>query len=123
MKNLTIDWTELSMDPKWYDFETGEMVKTPKKEGVFLNIKPYPAEKSNLIVKEKGLVITGGQQKEVFMHCLVDWQGVVDAKGGEIECTEAVKEKVYDFKLGGIPDFVVIKSREFADKKDASEKN
>jgi len=123
MKNLTIDWTELSMDPKWYDFESGEMVKAPKDEGVFLNIKPYPAEKSNLIVKEKGLVVTGEQQKEVFMHCLVGWQGVVDANGGEIECAEAVKEKVYAFKLGGIPDFVVIKSREFTDKKEASEKN
>lgn len=123
MKNLTIDWADLSLDPKWYDFKSGEIATNPGNEGVFLNIRPLPPEKSNLIVKERGLMVTGEQQKEMFMYCLTGWQGVIDANGKDLDCNEAVKEKVFDFKLGGIPDFVVLKSRDFADRKKESEKN
>lgn len=124
MEKLKLDWTNLTMDPRWYDFESGEMVKSPEgKEGVFLLIQPYPAELAKVVLRDDGLVISGEEQKAIFSHCLVNWHNVTGANDEPLECNDEVKEKVFQFQMAGIPNFVITKSREYDLEKKAQEKN
>jgi hypothetical protein len=53
----------------------------------------------------------------------VDWHGVTDETGKPLPCSEAVKEKVFDFDMVGIPLFVIERVNEFWTQKDSQEKN
>jgi len=118
-KAITIDWTDLSMEPKWYDFNSGEVVglEEPQGEGQFLQIRPFPAQRASVVVKDDGILITGEQQKEIYDFCFLKMKGFVDANEKILELTVEVKLKIFEFKLEGIPDFVIMKSREFENKK------
>jgi len=125
---LTIDWTDLSMEPKWYDFFTGEVVPEPAKDafGAYLLIAPYPAEMAGVVIRQDGTMeFTGSQQKKIFDHCFKDFRGnkIVDANGQKLVFSEDIKDKIFDYNLGNIKNFVIIKSREYEDKKGASLKN
>lgn len=109
---LVLELDELTTDKKPYEFEGGT-----------LYIRPYPAEKSNVILSKEGVVISGQQQRDIFMHCLVDWENVVDANDKPIKLTDKVKDKLFQFRLNGIVDFVITKSREFTQNKEDQEKN
>lgn len=119
---MKLDFTGLSYNPKWYDFETGNPISEPVDKPA-LKIRPYPPELRNIIMRDGGLVVDGKQTREVFIYCLTDVSGFTDANGAPIVLTDAVKEAIYKFDLEGILAFVLMRSREFADAKGASEKN
>jgi len=122
---ITIDWTDLSMEPKWYDFKSGDLVglEEPRGEGAFLMIRPFPAEGQNVIITQEGtILVTGEQQKEIYDFSFMKMKGFVDANGTSLELTDEVKLKIFEFKLEDIPDFVIMKSREFQNRKAEAEK-
>lgn len=118
---LQIDFTDLSYDPKWYDFKdaAGEPV-----QGVRLRIRPYPLSMASFTFKDDGLVFSQAEQCRMFKHALVGWEGVVGADEKPLPCTDEVKQKIFDFGLS--PDlvgFVMDKVREFKEAKEKIEKN
>ena len=109
---LKIDLNELSYEPKEYPFE-----------GAVLLIRPYPESKSRQTFSPAGLVQEGQDRFEIFNYCLVGWKGVAGADGKELDCTEEIKRKVFDFNMAGIPGFVLLRSRVFEVEKERQEKN
>ena len=120
---MQLDFTNLSYDPKWYNFETGKAADKPGKTGAFLKVRPYPASMSNIIVTENGIELSGKNQADVFMYCLTDWAGIFDAKEKKLKCSEEIKKKIFDFSMSGIPGFVIQKSKLFEKEKAGMEKN
>jgi len=124
MAKLKIDWSDLSMDAKWYDFENGDVVEgEPKGDGTYFKIRPYPTELAGAIIKDGGFLMSGEQRKKIHDHCLVSWKGLVDANNKDIPFSEDTKEKIFKYSLGGISAFVFNRSTAFGDKKKAQEKN
>lgn len=37
--------------------------------------------------------------KQGYMYGLVDWQGIVDAKGKDLECNDDYKEHIYEYNV------------------------
>ncbi len=109
---MRLDITSLTYEPQWHEFGDCELL-----------IRPYPASRANFEITGDTLVISGGNLCEVFKHCLVDWKNVVGSDGTPLPCTDEVKQKVYDFRLAGIAEFVLRKARQFADRKASAEKN
>ena len=120
---LKLDVTSLSYDAAWYDFETGLPVKEPSEDKPYLQIRPYPLSRSNAVFSEKGIVLRGEDQCEVFKYCLVGWKNVVDANGKPLKLTDDVKQKIYDFNLQGIASFVGRIARIVEVRKEQEEKN
>lgn len=122
---LTLDFDDLTYSAQWYEFETGEMVMDPADddERVLLKIRPQLTSKTDVVVKEKGIVLRGKEQCRVFKHCLMDWRNVTGADGQALECDNKVKQKVFDYRMGGIPVFVMNKLRQFDAEKEEEEKN
>lgn len=110
---MKLDLGKLSYDAQEYDF----------KDGAKLMIRPYPRSKSNLIVKDKGIALTGEDQCKIFKYCLVSWSDVIDANGKELKLTDDVKQHIFDFGVDGIPEFVLEKAKVFERKKEDEEKN
>lgn len=107
-----LDTNNLTLEPKPYEYE-----------GATLLIRPYPAESATMTINQEGVLISGKQQKKIFLYCLTGWENVVDANEQPLECTTAVKETIFKHRLGGIVDFVIGKSYEFQNKKKDQEKN
>jgi len=120
---LKLDITGLSYDPVWYDFETGLPVKEPSEDKPYLQIRPYPLSRANAVFSEKGIVLRGEDQCEVFKYCLTGWKNFVDANDKELKLTEEVKQKIYDFNLQGIAGFVGRIARIAEIRKESEEKN
>ena len=59
---VDLDFTNLSLDAKIYDFETGDELQEAPEEGFAIKIRPYPASLSNLLVKDSGVVVSGEEQ-------------------------------------------------------------
>ena len=114
---------DLSYDATWFDFETGEPINEPIPDKPSLKIKPYPFSKANIIVRDGGMILSGEDQCQTFKESLVAMNAIVGADDKPLPCTDEVKQKIYDFRMGGIPDFVIGKIREFRASKDAKEKN
>lgn len=110
---MKLDLSQLSYDPQWFPFD----------DGVELHIRPYPFSRSNVVLRDNGFLISGKDQCEIFKHCLVAWKNVVGADNNPLPCTDEVKQKIFDFRMGGISDFVLQKNREFQDRKGGEEKN
>ena len=109
---MELDLTNLSYEPRWHKFGDCELL-----------IRPYPASMANFEMDGRKLVISGIETCEVFKYCLVDWKNVVDPEGKPLPCTDEVKQKVYDFRLAAMADFVLARSRQFAELKERAEKN
>ena len=92
---LKID-TNLSYDARWYDFETGEVIDEPDAE--------RPALKA-------------------FKDALVDMANITGADDKPLPCTDEVKQKIFDFGLAGISQFVFQKIWNFYKAKGVEEKN
>lgn len=120
---MKIDLSELSYDGKWYDYEAGDVIDGPKDDRVCLKIKPYPAGKSNMVIRDGDFVISGGEAKRMFLYSLEDWRGIVDANDQPLKCSEQAKEKIYDLTDSPIVGFVVSKCRTFNAEKEGLEKN
>lgn len=119
---LKIDLSSLR-DAKWYDFETGEVVAEPASTGVFLKIKPYPFSRSKVRLSENDIVITGQEQCKAFKESLEEMANVVGMDGKPVPCTDEAKQKIYDFRLGGIANFVIKKIWTFYATKESEVKN
>ena len=115
-----IDFTNLSYDPKWYDFQdaAGGVI-----QGVRLKIRPYPLSMASFTVRDGDLVFSQAEQCKIFKHALVGWEGVVGPDEKPLPCADEVKQKIFDFDLGGISGFVLAKVREFREALDKTEKN
>jgi hypothetical protein len=114
---MIIDLAKVSYDGRWYDFG-----------GARLKIRPFPLSKSDVLVKEGAVVISGDEVCEMFQYCLVEWEGVLDAVGQALKLTEEVKKKIYDFKLGivdglAMSGFVLNTARALTDEIGISAKN
>lgn len=120
---MKLDIGSLSYDPVWYDFGTGELASEHEEGHVYMRIKPVPLSESDVILKDGGLVFTGESRCAVFKKALVAWKNVTDPHGKELPCTDEVKQKIFDFQLGGISSFVLGKCDEFIRKKADDEKN
>jgi len=115
--------TDLSYDGRWYDFETGEVVEGPGPENACLKIRPQPFSASSITIRDGAMVISGEDQCQRFKDALEEMAHVVGADGKPLPCTDEVKQKIYDFRLGGIADFVLNKIWEFHRAKEREEKN
>jgi len=120
---MKLDITNMSYDAKWYDMKTGKVVNQPGDEGVFIKIQPMPFSKSNVLIKQDAMLLAGEEQCRIFKESCQDWRGIVDANDQPLECSDDVKQKVFDFRMGGISDFVIGKVWEFDQAKAGQEKN
>ena len=109
---MKLDFTNLSYDGKWYDFNDSK-----------LKIRFFPSSLTNVIVRDGHQLISGLDQRQAFLYCLQDWKNVLGADGKPVKCTDEVKEKVFDFRMAGIPDFVINKSMILQAEKEGQEKN
>lgn len=109
---MELDFTNLSYDGKWYKLGDCE-----------LKIRFFPSSLTNVIMRDGNQIISGPDQREAFVYCLQDWRNVVDANGKALPCTDKIKEKVFDFRLAGIKDFVLIQSMDAQAEKEKQEKN
>ena len=108
---MQLNLDELSYDAKAYEFD-----------GALLSIRPYPSSLTTVSLTATGVMISGDEQAKIFAYCLVGWDNVVGADGKALECTPDVKKKIFDFRVAGIPNFVLLKSRQFEEEKAAAEK-
>lgn len=111
---MLINIDNLRYEARWFDYQ----------DGVRLKIRPYPASMSNVIIRAgKGVVLEGEESLKMFVYCLIDWDGVVDANGKPLPCTDEIKRIIYDFQVGGLPQYTIMKVRELETVKEADEKN
>lgn len=105
---------KVSYDGEWFDF--GDMR---------VKVRPYPASKVILTIKDGAFMVSGEQNLNKFIHCLVDWEN-------KEKLTGEVKRKIFDFRLGKteidgteicLSDFVIQKADEMFAKVEAAEKN
>lgn len=121
---MKLNLGNLTFDPIWYDFETGERIEgEPDLERPALRIRPRPQRRSKAYWQDGALVISGEEQLETFKYSLVDWRGVTGEDGNPLPCNNAVKEKIFDYAVGGIVPFVMDKVYGFALRKEQEEKN
>ena len=93
-------------------------------DGVKFKIRPFPASREKFSLSNKGeIVFHGEHQLEKFLYCLVGWEGVTDADGNPLRCTDDVKTIIYENKLGDIPSVVLSKVREMEQARAEAEKN
>jgi len=106
---------KVSYDGEWFEF--GDMR---------LKVRPYPASRSMLTVRDGAIIISGMENFNKFAYCLVEWEGTAD------KLTAEIKKKIYDFRLGRtkiddndicMSDFVIQKADELFQKAEALEKN
>jgi len=119
---MKLDFTGLSMDPKVYDFETGELL-TEAGDRVAVGVRPYPAELTKVVITPEGMVVDGAQTMEIFAYCLTDLYNFEGADGVALTLTDGVKEALFKYNPHGIRDFVIQRSRDFQDAKGASERD
>jgi len=110
---MKLDLARLSYDAKEYPF----------RDGAVLKIRPYPFSQGRTSFKAGALVIEGSVQCEMFKYCLVGWENVMGEDGKPIPCNDEVKHKIYDFKIAGMPEFVLGVVYEFFSEKENQEKN
>ena len=120
---MKLDITKLSYDARWYNFETGNEVEEPGSEGVVLKIRPHPWSKGSVMLKDGALLFEGEERCRIFKECLVDWQGITGSDARPLPCTDDVKQKLFDFALGGISEFVMNQVIMFYVAKEQEEKN
>lgn len=120
---MKIDYSGTTYDPLWYDKKSGKKVDEPAQTGVFFKIRQYPASMLDTVFTDGGIKFQGEDQCRKFKYCLCDWKGVTDLNGKPLPCNDDVKQKIFDFKLGGIADFVMAKIMVMEKQKADSEKN
>jgi hypothetical protein len=114
---------ELTYEAEWTPFG---------KNGARLKIRPYPASKGDVVIKDGAMHLTGKAGLEMFCYCLTEWEGF-GSKGKVLPLTEDTKKKLYDFRISAaiddsgeetvIADFVALRAQEMAANLRAAEKN
>jgi len=120
---MKLDIGALSYDPVWYDFETGEPTSDKEEGKTYIQVKPAPFSEQQIILRDGDMVLDGKTLCATFKKACTAWKGINGANGEPLPCTDAVKQKVYDFQLGGISNFVIRKCWEFMETKETDEKN
>ena len=94
---IKLSLNDLSYEPRDVEFN-----------GAMLKIKPVPLSECNFTVTPQGdMKIAGAEQCRIFKKALVGWSGVVGSDGAELPCTDEIKQKVFDFGLAGLGEFVI----------------
>lgn len=119
---MKIDLGKASYEGREYDFDSAR-----------LTIRPYPASRSDVQVKDGAIVLSGASARDMFMYCLTKWENVVGADDQPLKLTDDVKKKIFDFRLISAPDekgdtvslsdFVIRKAREMSEEITADTKN
>jgi hypothetical protein len=107
---MQLDITKQSYKSKWYNFETDQEVDEPGDQGVFLKIRPRLLSKSNVVIRDGDMILTGKDQCEYFKQDLEDWRGITGPDEQPLPCTNEVKQVIYDFQMNGIPGYVARKA-------------
>ena len=110
---MKLTLSKVNWEGQWFDF----------KDGGKLKIRPRPRSQTKFFMREEGILFSGPERMETFRHCLVDWEGVVDAEGNPIKLTDAVKETLFESGMGGVADFVLEKNADLFRQMADSEKN
>jgi len=114
---MKLDFTGLTIKAQWHTYKIDNMQCE-------LEIEPYPQEEMNFIITpESNILISGKEQKKVFMRSLKRARYLTDADDNPLQLTEEIKEKIFAFQMSGIPAFVISKSFDFNRKKEEAEKN
>ena len=114
---MKLDFTGLSMDAKWHPYKYEDMECE-------LEIEPYPRDLRNFGMTPDGnLLISGKEQKKIFMRSLKNARNLTGADDKDIKLTEEIKEKIFDYQMLGIPNFVITESTGFNLQKEEAEKN
>jgi hypothetical protein len=121
---MRLNLSALSYDSTWYDFDS----QVPHSgdhdpEKVYLKIRPYPVSMMRHTFRRGEVVISEEEQCRIFQYSLVDWKNVLGSDGVPLPCKEEVKQKVFDFALGGIAVKVLSIVRDFNERLEASSKN
>jgi len=109
---MRLDVSKETYEAKWYDFN-----------GCRLRIRPYGIGQGDIVFRDNELVQRGEDRWKMFDYSLVAWEGVTDQNGEKLALTAEVKRRVFDFGLGGIATFVILKNSEFLVDKQDQEKN
>ena len=121
---MRLNLSDLSYDARWYDFESGKPAGDPvDPEKVYLKIRPCPISMMRHTFRRGEMIIVEEEQCRIFQHCLVDWKNVAAADGTVLACKEEIKQKVFDFGLGGIASKVLSIVRDFNAGLEESSKN
>ena len=80
----------LLYEAHWFDFKDAR-----------LKIRPVPIDLSDGKAFNGGFLYEGYNAREVFILCLTEWEGVVDAGGKNIPCTDEIKAKIFDLDMAG----------------------
>lgn len=114
--DLSLD--KVSYEGEWFEFGTAK-----------IKIRPYPASKNVLRLKDGALEISGELNLNKFMFCLEAWEST----GSKLpELNAEIKKKMFDFRLGKakidgveicLSEFVIRKADELFQKIEDSEKN
>ena len=115
--------TDRSCEAQWYNMEADEAVTEPEGDAPFLLIAPEPLSEANTIIRDGCLVISGQDQCRTFKNSLKDMRNIVGSDDKPLPCTDAVKQKIFDFRLGGIAEYVIskvyeVRARQAADDRD-----
>jgi len=114
---MKIDISKVSYDGQWKDFGGGR-----------LKIRPYPASRQDVTLKEGAVILSGDAGFDMFSYCLEDWENYVGADDQPLKLTDDVKKKLYDFKLAkvdgeALSDFTLKTARKLTDEIGAETKN
>lgn len=110
---MIINVSKETYEAKWYDMEDGTRLK----------IRPYAIGQGDIVFRDGEVVQSGRDRWKMFDYSLVAWEGVVDANGKELKLSDKVKQTVFDYSLGEIPTFVIIKNGELLRERQEQEKN
>lgn len=120
---MQINFTGLSYDAEWYDFETGKKAD-PEGDAVFLKVRPYPFSKMDTTLKDGKVCLSGQDNADAFKYSLTDWRNILDADGKPLPCTDEVKQKIFDFRLQPeLVNFVAGVSVRYLREKEAAERD
>lgn len=114
---MKIDLNKVSYDGKWFDHGDARV-----------KIRPYPASRSDVAIKDGAMIFAGDAGFDMFSYCLEAWEGVSDADGKELKLSPEIKKKVFDFGLGSVDGltlsaFVIQKARQLSADIEADAKN
>lgn len=115
---MKIDIQKAYTKPEWFPMDKND------KDGPKFKIRPFPASKESYNISGAGdLVLTGKNQLNKFVYCLMEWKNVEDAKGVSIAISDEIKRIVFEAQLGGISKFVLMKVAEMDVARSADTKN
>jgi hypothetical protein len=119
--SLVINTSKVSYESRAFKFGSAE-----------LGIRPYPKSRTELVIRDRAIVLPGINAKDMFVYCLEWWKKVTGEEGTELKISDELKTQIYDFNLGVIEidgkevsmsDFVIARAREMSEEISADSKN